>query len=92
MTPERWRQITEIVDAAIAREPAARDRFVREACKDDDTLRAAVDELLSAQGKVGSVRRHANCPAGIDSIHFAGTTPMSRRTTSRSPLAHRRIV
>jgi len=54
MTPERWRQITEIFDATIAREPAARDRFVREACHDDDALRAAVDDLLSAHGKVGA--------------------------------------
>ena len=48
MTPERWRRVTEIVHAALARTPAARAAFLDETCH-DNSLRADVDALLAAQ-------------------------------------------
>ena len=46
MTPERWRQITEIFHAARERDPAGREAFVAEACRDDQTLRQEVEAML----------------------------------------------
>jgi serine/threonine protein kinase/tetratricopeptide (TPR) repeat protein len=46
MTPERWRQITEIFHAARERDPARREAFVAEACRDDPTLRREVQAML----------------------------------------------
>ena len=46
MTPERWRQITEIFHAAREREPARREAFLAEACRDDPTLRREVEAML----------------------------------------------
>ena len=38
MTPDRWRQVTEIF-RALARDAVARDAFLRDACQDDPSLR-----------------------------------------------------
>jgi serine/threonine protein kinase len=46
MTPERWRQITEIFHAARERDPEGREAFVAEACRDDPTLRREVEVML----------------------------------------------
>ena len=46
MTPERWRRITEIFHAAREHDPAHRESFVADACRDDATLRRDVEEML----------------------------------------------
>jgi len=51
MTPERFRQIRSLFDAALEREPAARASFLDEACHGDAWLRAEVDRLLEAHQK-----------------------------------------
>jgi serine/threonine-protein kinase len=48
MTPERWREVDAILQAALACEPARRDVFVAEACGDDAELRREVASLLAA--------------------------------------------
>jgi hypothetical protein len=53
MTPERWRRISEIFHAAVARTPAARAAFLDETCH-DSSLRADVDALLDAQEGVAA--------------------------------------
>jgi serine/threonine protein kinase len=50
MTAERWRQITAIYHAAIARAGADRTAYVSSACAGDDDLRRDVESLL-AQGE-----------------------------------------
>jgi eukaryotic-like serine/threonine-protein kinase len=47
MTPERWRRIGEIFDAAVRIDAAGRDDWLRAACGDDDDLRAEVGRLLA---------------------------------------------
>ena len=47
MTPERWRQIGELFDAAVRIEPAEREAWLRAACGEDDDLRAEVGRLLA---------------------------------------------
>jgi serine/threonine protein kinase len=49
MTPERWRQITEIFHGAIAiRDAPAREAYLHDACSDDPLLRQEIDSLLAA--------------------------------------------
>ena len=47
MTPERWRQIDDLFDAALRLDPAEREDWLRGACGDDDDLRAEVGRLLA---------------------------------------------
>jgi serine/threonine-protein kinase len=47
MTPERWRQIDDLFDAAVRVAPAAREAWLRDACGGDDDLRAEVGRLLA---------------------------------------------
>jgi len=48
MTPERWRVVDAILQAALACAPARRDAFVNEACGEDGGLRHEVVSLLAA--------------------------------------------
>ena len=47
MTPERWRQIGELFDAAVRIDAAGREVWLRAACGGDDDLRAEVGRLLA---------------------------------------------
>ncbi|GLC25145.1 protein kinase domain-containing protein [Roseisolibacter agri] len=53
LTPERWRAVDAILQAALACEPARRDAVVAAACGDDRALRDEVASLLAAHGDVG---------------------------------------
>ena len=73
MTPERWREITEIFHAARERDPARREAFVAEACRDDPTLRREVEAML----------------VGLDDAGQFGETPLfasASRPEPASPL------
>jgi Tol biopolymer transport system component len=48
VTPERWRQISAIFNAAKQRDPVDRAGFVVDACRGDDALRRDVSSLLRA--------------------------------------------
>jgi len=48
MTPERWKQVDDLLDAVLEREAQARPRFLDEACGEDAELRAEVASLLAA--------------------------------------------
>jgi Tol biopolymer transport system component len=48
MTPERWRQVTDVFHAALARDTAARPPFLDQACRGDAALRNEVDAMLAA--------------------------------------------
>ena len=55
VTPERWRQVTNVFHAARAqRDPLARDAVLDEACVGDATLRGEVEALLAADGEAGA--------------------------------------
>jgi serine/threonine protein kinase len=51
ISPERWNEIDQILDAALELEPADRVLFVSESCKDDDELKREVFALLDAAEK-----------------------------------------
>jgi serine/threonine protein kinase len=46
MTPERWRAVDELLDAALAHPPAERAAFLAEACAGDASLRREVEAIL----------------------------------------------
>ena len=48
MSPERWREIEEVFEAAVEMPAADRVRFLDERCKDDPTLKAEVVKLLKS--------------------------------------------
>ena len=58
MTPERWRQITDLFHAARARNTAVRGDFLDQACAADPTVRAEVDAMLAADGAAGAFGEH----------------------------------
>jgi eukaryotic-like serine/threonine-protein kinase len=48
MTPDRWRQVTEVFHSALARDAPARAGYLDDACADDPALRAEVEAMLAA--------------------------------------------
>jgi serine/threonine protein kinase/formylglycine-generating enzyme required for sulfatase activity len=54
MTPERWKQIDQLLETAIGLEPDERADFLDEACADDSALRQRVETLMAALGQAGS--------------------------------------
>src|SRR5262245_44605880 len=53
MTPERWRQVTEVFHAALARDVSARAVYLDRACAGDRPLREEVEAMLAAQAIPG---------------------------------------
>src|SRR2546426_8626698 len=65
MTPERWRQITGIFYAALARDEADRAAFVTSSCGDDAALRREVESMIAAHqnaGRFGETPVFAHAP------------------------------
>jgi len=57
-SPLRWEKIKEVFEAAIARPPAERDRFLRQACGDDSSMRVEIESLLSAHDESSDMSHH----------------------------------
>ncbi len=55
MTPERWRQVEEIFQAALDLSPGERTRYVSEVCAEDSELRRDVEVLLSQYDSAGEL-------------------------------------
>jgi len=51
MTPDKWKQVTELVEAALELAPGERAAFLAEACSRDLSLRGEVEALLSSDNK-----------------------------------------
>ena len=49
-TADRWQQVAEVYLAAVERDPADRDAFLREACEGDEGLRREVESLMGYEG------------------------------------------
>ena len=54
MNPELWKQIDEMLDAALELPPAEREAYVAAACNGNDELRREVLSLLRAQEQAGT--------------------------------------
>jgi serine/threonine protein kinase/Tol biopolymer transport system component len=53
MTPDRWRQITEIFHSALACDPTERDAFLGQAYAADPTLRNEIESLMASHHQAG---------------------------------------
>lgn len=51
MTPDKWKHVTELVEAALELAPGERAAFLSEACRADPSLRGEVEALLSSHNK-----------------------------------------
>ncbi|MGH9961028.1 MAG: protein kinase domain-containing protein, partial [Pyrinomonadaceae bacterium] len=51
MIPERWQQVSQIFEAAIALEPEARASYVKAHCGADESLRREVESLIQSHQK-----------------------------------------
>jgi hypothetical protein len=49
MSDERSHRISDLYDRALAHPPAERERFLHDACGDDDVLRREVESLLALE-------------------------------------------
>lgn len=54
MNAERWKQIDEVLDAALEIEPEARAAFLSERCECNDELKREVEALLAAHDQAGA--------------------------------------
>ena len=54
MKPERWKQIDQLLEAALDRPPGERAAFLNQACAGDEALRRGVESLLSSDGQASS--------------------------------------
>ncbi|MBA3439070.1 MAG: PD40 domain-containing protein [Pyrinomonadaceae bacterium] len=85
MTPERWKQVEDVFQAALDHPPEERAWFIAEACAADPSLREQVEALVAQYDEAGTF---------IERGFFAGaessstTRPMEDQT---SPMVNRRI-
>ena len=54
MTPERFREIEQLAQAALQQPASARSRFLVAECRDDPSLRLEVEQLLESYGRAES--------------------------------------
>ena len=55
MNPERWQQVRELLDRALALQDSERTTFLDQACAGDSELRAEVESLVDSHLRAGSV-------------------------------------
>jgi serine/threonine protein kinase/Flp pilus assembly protein TadD len=54
LTPERWRQVKQMFQAAVELPGAEREAWLADACADDPSLRAEIESLIAAHERPGS--------------------------------------
>jgi len=54
MTPERWKQVNDLLDRALEHDSEARAAFLDKACGDDSELRKEADSLIQSYEEAGS--------------------------------------
>ncbi|QDV32610.1 serine/threonine-protein kinase [Tautonia plasticadhaerens] len=95
MTPDRWRRIDELFDAASRLDPDTREGWLRQACDGDDVLRDEVLRLLSHDERA-ELERFLPAPEAIDRTgdrtgtwppHAAGRHPAGLESIGRNGAA-----
>ncbi|MGH7679994.1 MAG: protein kinase domain-containing protein, partial [Gemmatimonadaceae bacterium] len=83
MTPEQWRAVEAVLQAALECEPAQREAFVANACAGDETLRREVASLLAAHDRAGDAFLERPATGALDAPG-APTALMARLGTALS--------
>ena len=96
MDPERWKQVDNLLQSALARDPGRRDEFLHGACAGDTALEREVRSLLSSDQKAENFLRRpaievagqaARDPSQDDTYWIAFPVPLSGQTIS-----HYRVI
>jgi eukaryotic-like serine/threonine-protein kinase len=53
MTPEHWKRLSELFEAALERDPGERNAFLAAACGDDPALRRELESVLDSHERAG---------------------------------------
>ena len=77
MTPERWRRVEQLFEAALEKEPPQRESFLAEASAGDPALAEEVLRLIAADQKAGQY------------VSATRLTPSSRRGAPTGPIGQR---
>ncbi len=72
ITPERWKRVSELFQAALAYKPGARDEFLAREAGADSTLAEEVLRLLASDE---SASEFLNTPPAPDSLSFVSEKP-----------------
>ena len=54
VNPEKWREVKDILYAALRHSPATREKFLDESCRNDDDLRREVESLILSSEEAGT--------------------------------------
>jgi eukaryotic-like serine/threonine-protein kinase len=81
MTPERWRRVDAVLQAALDRPAAERAAFVERECGDDVALRQEVESLLASSTADEFLERPA--------VARGATAPVDTRVVLAAALAGR---
>ena len=79
MTPERWRQVEEIVHAALSRGESERMAFLAHACAGDEALRREVESLLAQQASAGGFLEDPAVAAAAQMVSDTGASLLTGR-------------
>ena len=80
LTPERWRQVRDVLHEAMQMDEEERAAFLDSQCATDPSLRAELGELLAAEGEIGSSFLEKPAVA-----HVSSRTATSDHTSVLSP-------
>ena len=72
---ERWHQIETMFHAALELPPQAREAYLKEACKTDDSLRQELDSLLAAYEQPGDPLKLPALLDGLRVLAASGESP-----------------
>jgi serine/threonine-protein kinase len=86
MKSERWRQVDELFEQALEREPTERARFLDAACAADASLRREVEEMLRADARAEDF---IETPVFGVAAALLGARPGSAARASHGPSAKR---
>ena len=90
MTPERWRQVTDVFHAAVARDAPARASYLDQACAGDRHLRDEVDAMLAAHGERASFPSYVG--AGFSRPEVDASRAPTPRLTSDTMIGPYRVT
>ncbi|HEY7698645.1 MAG TPA: serine/threonine-protein kinase, partial [Vicinamibacteria bacterium] len=99
MSWERWERVKGLVDRALEKGPSERDRFLREACAGDESLRAEVESLLGYEresvperGPPGSIEPTREVPSRPSAAPRAVDLPYGRFSPGTILASRYRII
>lgn len=86
MKPERWEQIDQLLQSALARVPQERSAFLAQACGDDELLRSEVESLIASHDDANNF---LNTPMSQLAADFVNG---QARLTTGQKIGHYKII